>query len=116
VQSERDFMAMVLDMAELFNWRAYHTRDSRGSAAGFPDLVLVRGERLIFAELKTARGKVSDAQTAWLNALASVPGIEVHVWRPGDHSEIEHVLRFGNVRPQLLSVDTIRKQLDEDPS
>jgi hypothetical protein len=33
----------------------YHTFDSQHSAAGFPDLVMARGRRLVAAELKTER-------------------------------------------------------------
>jgi hypothetical protein len=109
--TESEFQALVLDMANLFGWRSYHTHDSRRSAAGFPDLVLVRRERLIFAELKTERGRVGDAQSEWLDALDAIPGIEVYLWRPSDTGRIEHVLRYGpDERPRLRSTDTMRRQ------
>ena len=53
---ERELLAAVIDLARLRRWLCYHTHDSRHSAAGFPDLLLVRGRRLMAAELKTARG------------------------------------------------------------
>lgn len=86
----------VEEAATLSRWRVYHTRDSRGSNPGFPDLVLVRRGRLIFAELKTERGRVSPDQKGWLEALEFVGdlvqmphdrgevGVEVYVWRPAD--------------------------------
>lgn len=74
-------------------WRAYHTHDSRHSAAGFPDLVLVR-ERIVYAELKTTKGKLSPSQAAWMEALRAAGG-EVYLWRPccWNSGEIEAVLR-----------------------
>ena len=47
----------------------YHTRDSRRSPSGFPDLVCVGPGFVIYRELKTARGRVSAAQQRWLDAL-----------------------------------------------
>jgi hypothetical protein len=60
----------------------YHTHDSRRSPSGFPDLVIV-GDRVLYRELKTAKGKVSDAQAAWLHALV-LAGQDACVWRPAD--------------------------------
>ena len=60
--------------------------------AGFPDLVLVRGSRLIFAELKIGKNKPTPEQDGWIQALfdarAGSPSIEVHVWRPEQWSQI----------------------------
>jgi hypothetical protein len=87
--TERRWQAQVLQLASAFGWKGYHTWNSQHSAAGFPDLVLVRRPRVVFAELKTNRGLVSDAQQAWLDELAAC-GLEAYVWRPGD---LEHVVR-----------------------
>jgi hypothetical protein len=89
--TEKVFLARVIECARLFRWKAYHTHDSRYSAAGFPDLVLVR-ERVVFAELKTDRGVISPAQAEWLAKLRRA-GAEVHLWRPADWREIERVLK-----------------------
>ena len=40
---ESDFQRAVIEMARLHGWLVYHTHDSRRSAPGFPDLVLVQG-------------------------------------------------------------------------
>jgi hypothetical protein len=80
--SERDLQTNILSLAAALGWLCYHTHDSRRSAAGFPDLVLVKGDRLIFAELKSARGKLSKAQSDWFVALGRVA--QVYVWRPSD--------------------------------
>lgn len=91
-------MQSVIELARACRWLAYHTHDSRRSAQGFPDLVMVRGDRLIFAELKSERGKLSPAQVAWLDALGEVEvadpsGVTVYEWRPRDWPAIEVVLR-----------------------
>jgi hypothetical protein len=88
---EEAFLQLVFDLARALGWLAYHTRDSRRSAAGFPDLVLVR-ERLVFAELKVRRGEVSGAQRGWLNRLARC-GQETYLWRPAQWALILEVLR-----------------------
>lgn len=100
---ERDFQRAVLDYARLHGWLAVHFRPARtskgyrtpieGDGVGWPDLVLVRPPRLLFAELKTDRGKLSPAQERWLDVLGQVPGIEVRIWRPRDWERIVETLR-----------------------
>lgn len=90
VATEKQFQALVLDIARALQWRAYHTFDSRRSAGGWPDLVLVR-ERVIFAELKREGESPRPDQVEWLNALASA-GAEVYVWTLADFDEIASIL------------------------
>ena len=92
---ENDLRDAVRQYAELNGWLAYFTADSRRSPPGFPDLCMVRGLRMVFAELKRDhREKPTDAQEAWLEALRGVGGpVEVYVWRPSDWPEIEATLR-----------------------
>ena len=87
---EKRFQAAVISVAQTHGWLYHHTYDSRRSVAGFPDLILVR-DRLIAAELKTARGRVTPAQTDWLEALAAA-GVETYVWRPDDWHSIHAIL------------------------
>jgi hypothetical protein len=86
-------MQAVRELARLYGWMEYHTHDSRRSTSGFPDLVLLRPPRLIFAELKTPKGRVTPEQEVWLQALARVPDMEVFCWRPHDWPFIEAVLK-----------------------
>jgi hypothetical protein len=44
----------------------------------------VRPPRIIFAELKMKKGKVSEHQKRWLDGLAEIQGIEVYTWRYPD--------------------------------
>lgn len=96
--SEKQWQQRVVDFARLKRWKVYHTFDSRHSAAGFPDLVLVRAPRIIFAELKTDRAAsvATPAQVGWLTELAECmplnPHVEVTVWRPADWSEVRGIL------------------------
>ena len=102
-QSEPAFQAAVIHLAKLKGWRVAHFRpalDRRGKwstavagdGVGFPDLVLVRGARLVIAELKSERGRVEPEQRAWLDAWRAT-GAEVYVWSPSDFPTIEEALR-----------------------
>jgi hypothetical protein len=89
--SEKEWQQQLVALARTLGWdRVYHTHDSRRSAGGFPDLVLVR-DRVIFAELKRETTKQSMEQEGWLDALAKA-GSEVYVWRPSDLDEAARVL------------------------
>ena len=78
--------------ARLNDWLFFHDWDSRKNAPGFPDLVLVKPPRIIFAELKRQRGRVRPMQTVWLDALGGCAGVETYLWRPSDLDEIRRRL------------------------
>ena len=78
--TERDFQRAVMDLAELSGWETFHCRTSMQQgryltattgtmAKGWPDLVLVRGRRLIFVELKADKGRLTDDQGRVLELL-----------------------------------------------
>jgi VRR-NUC domain-containing protein len=96
--SEKDFMATVKDLAKLNGWLVYHTYDSRRSDPGFPDLVLVRAPRVIFAELKSAKGPPTKNQRVWLEELGFCSGVERYLWRPFDWEEITQKLARNTKR------------------
>lgn len=100
--TEAELLGAVREVARMYGWLCYHTHDSRRSEPGFPDLVLVhpRTGELLFAELKAAKGRVSQAQQTWLDALHQA-GQTPHVWRP------EH-LRNGAVARALTPADVRR--------
>ena len=91
-EREKDFMDKLLDAAVPAGWMVYHTYDSRRSTAGFPDLVLVKPPVVVFAELKTEKGRPSQAQDEWLEKLGLCTDLSVHLWRPSDWDEIEERL------------------------
>jgi hypothetical protein len=92
--SEEELDANVDMLARQLHWLSYHTHDSRRSPSGFPDRVLVRDGRLIFAETKSTAGRTSEAQDRWLLELGRVAEsldvgpltgpIRVYLWRPQD--------------------------------
>lgn len=91
---EKQFQARILAVARDRGWLVYHTHDSRRSQPGFPDLVLTRNGRVIFAELKTDTGSLAPAQCQWITTLqlADCTRVRTYVWRPRDWREIVEVL------------------------
>ncbi len=95
--TEREFQRQVTDAAELFGWswvawrpamtaKGWRTPVSGPLGKGWPDLTLVRDDRLIFAELKSQDGRLTPAQRDVLDLLGHTA--EVHVWRPSDLDEV----------------------------
>lgn len=93
---EKAWQDDVETTAARLGWhRRYHTFDSRRSTYGFPDLVLVRRPRLIFAELKTETGRLTRDQQDWLEDLDACGPAETYVWRPSDRFEMDRILLAG---------------------
>lgn len=101
--SETTWQAHVVGFARDYGWKVFHdqaTNTRRRCVAcgavrrgprnqkGFLDLLLIRGSRLIVAELKSEDGVVSPDQEEWLAAWRGVPGAEVFVWRPSDRERV----------------------------
>lgn len=102
--SERDFTAAVVDLAHHCQWQCAHFYPLRradgtwrtpvmGDGAGFPDLVLIRDDRLVVIELKSEKGRLEASQERWLALFRGVPGVEVAVFRPRDWDEVVALLR-----------------------
>jgi len=90
--SEREFQeGHVLPLARQFGWAVYHTHDSRRSVAGFPDIIALRDGRMVVAELKSEKGRLSQPQKEWLDLFRAIPEAEVFVWRPSDCDQIAEV-------------------------
>jgi len=99
---ETAFLGQVLELAAIYGWQAAHFRPAltgrgwrtpvQGSLGkGWPDLVLIRGTRLIFVELKASKGKLHPDQERVLNLLGQAA--EIHVWFPADFDRIVETLR-----------------------
>ena len=80
--TEAQLLAGVRAMARHFGWLVYHTKWSIKSEPGYPDLTLVRPPRVIFAELKGQRGRLTPKQQEWADQLRACPDVEYHVWQP----------------------------------
>ncbi len=82
---ERDLQKQVRAFAEGLGWKVAVTWNSLHSPKGWPDLFCVRGDEAVAIELKAEKGKVSEYQQAWIDALAGVPGVKFSgVIRPSD--------------------------------
>ena len=106
--TEAQFQQQVIQLAQLRGWLVHHTRPARikvrgvetyrtpiAGHTGFPDLVLARRGRVVFAELKAQTGQLREDQIRWRDAM-SIPDRKEYagwfVWRPSDWAEIERVL------------------------
>jgi hypothetical protein len=105
--TEQSFERQVIAYAEIMGWRIFKDRATNmprackackapirtaRNVAGLPDLILVRRPRVVWAELKSERGTLSDEQRDWLAALRDCEQ-ETYVWKPSDWELIERVLR-----------------------
>lgn len=100
--TEAAFTREVIAFARQHGWRVAHFRPARtqagrwvtavqGDGKGFLDIVAVRGERIVVAELKVGKNRLTPEQLAWLNVWSATPA-EVYVWRPAQWPEIHRVL------------------------
>lgn len=118
--TEAQLQAALVDAARLLGWRVAHfmpAQNSRGGwrtpvaydGAGFPDLVLVR-ERLVIAELKSDKGRLSGQQTVWLDRFRRA-GVETYIWRPKDFGQALTVLRTKKSDSLAGSVEVVPSPL-----
>ena len=99
--SEKDFQKQIVELAEIYGWQIHAELPAQRQSGnwvtpiqghkGFPDLVLAKGKRLIFAELKSDKGKTSQEQNIWLLLLKQT-GAEVYLWKPLNWPEIQEIL------------------------
>lgn len=91
--TETAFAHQIEHVLDLFGWTWTHFEPAirqsgrwatplRGEP-GFPDYIAVRNGRLLVAEIKSTTGRLSRAQSAWLEQLRNA-GVETHVWYPED--------------------------------
>lgn len=90
--NEKRFTDSVRLAARQLGWMEYHTYRSTRSTPGFPDLVLIKPPRLIWAELKMPRGRITEPQRHWFRSLV-LSGQECYIWRPSDWDEILRILQ-----------------------
>lgn len=112
--SESTLQNHTLKYVGLRQLLAYHTHDSRRSEPGWPDLVIVGDNGVLFRELKSKVGRVSKEQRMWMQAM-ELAGLDVGVWRPEDWparicSEIDALGRCSAERP-LPSQAELRRHL-----
>jgi len=103
--TEAQFQKQVTDLATRLGWSWLHiermgndqgrwrTPTSGPLGTGWPDLVLVRGSSLIWAELKAQKGKLTGVQGDVLRILDRVH--PYYIWRPSDFNQVLEVLSNG---------------------
>lgn len=81
--TERELEREVRRLLEERGLYGYHAPDSRRAAAGFPDWVIIGKRGVLWRELKSRYGGLSDEQrrVGWLLRLS---GEDWDVWRPED--------------------------------
>lgn len=89
--TEAQFQQRITDYCDWLHLKWHHETDSRKSKKGFPDLVIAGPGGVVFAELKSAKGRVSKAQGEWIGVLDAA-GARVRVWRPDDWHEVQRTL------------------------
>lgn len=100
-ETEADFQRAVIQVARTFGYKCAHFRTAKtpkgwrtpvqADGKGFPDLLLVGRGRIIFAELKSATGRMTLDQMDWQDWLEDARQ-EFYVWRPADFDEIVSIL------------------------
>lgn len=98
-QTESEWQRFVTDYAESLGWDWMHigrtgkytANGAKGTLGeGWPDLVLVKGSRIMFVELKAQTGKLTEKQKKVFLVLD--PVAECYVWRPSDFAEMANIL------------------------
>lgn len=96
--TERQFMNQVIDLAVMLGWKVHHETFSMGTKPGWPDLTLCHDAHgLLFLELKGPRGRTTDAQVEWIEALRRA-GQRAYIVRPTDIAWIAELLQGNDTR------------------
>lgn len=101
--SEAQWQQRVTDYADVRGWLWAHFRPAQTSkgwrtpvsgplGVGFPDLLLLRDDRLVVLENKSDTGRATPAQRAALDAFAQVRRVDALLARPSDWDHIREVL------------------------
>ena len=90
--TESELREQVVNLAHFMGWRVFSlpiakTRRPVKDAVGYPDLTLAKRGRVIWIELKTENGILTDTQLDWFTALP-----ECHVVRPSDLDSLARML------------------------
>lgn len=116
-ESEEQWQANVVELAGLLGWNTMHVRRSkvRGdrwatatSHDGWPDLVLwhpIAGQ-LIVAELKSNKGRLTQAQIDTLRSIQAC-GTLAYIWRPHDLPAVRDILQRSRRQHEELTVDEL---------
>lgn len=106
MREKPEWTDLVIGWAEGLGWKVMHIEQSRREVVrrsgdhafigdkqskGFPDLLLVRGQRIMAVELKRHGLHPEAEQAEWMAALEAA-GLEVHLWWPTDNEWARRLL------------------------
>lgn len=90
--SEREWQKTLVVLFETLGWHVNHVfplQTKHGwrtgtTAEGWPDLTAFRREHLVAVEVKSEKGKPTEAQLTWLQRFALLPCARAWILRPSD--------------------------------
>lgn len=96
-----DLQAAIIQLAHAQGWRVLHVKSVlvsgkggrsyyaapyNADAKGWPDIFLVRRDRIVAIEVKGKGDRLSEEQRQWLADLDAVPSVDAIVATPADWS------------------------------
>jgi hypothetical protein len=104
LKPEASFQTTVLALLQLHGWRVAHFRKARtgkggwitpvaADGKGFPDLLAIKGEHIIVAELKVPPNGLTKEQEDWLSAFGNT-AVPWFLWTPADWDDITAVVQY----------------------
>ncbi len=100
---ESDVQKQVQEILTMFGWKWFHAPDNKPSATtgrvqrivkGFPDIIAVRGTRILVCENKRETEHPTEEQDQWLAAFQLTGKVETFVIRPSNIDTIRHAAAF----------------------
>jgi len=109
LMSESDLRSQVTQLAQILGWKVAYFRTAQSQKGwrtpvgadgkGWPDLVLLKGQKVLFRELKVGYNKPSEEQVRWLDDLQTA-GQDARIWTDKDWPEaVMEELRGGSPAP-----------------
>lgn len=127
--SEKQFQTEVCRLAREHGWKIAHFRKVRVQRAdgstywetpvaedgeGFPDLLMIRrGCRPVYAELKVKRNVPTPEQWEWIHDLRAT-GAKAVVWYPSDWQEIVETLTLAGKPSEATGIAQELHRLADD--
>lgn len=104
--TEAELQRNIIDAAQKLGWHIHAERPGRTADSwrtpiqgdpGFPDLILIKGRRILAWELKSEKGKLTLEQEEWLRYFCRA-GCRIGIIRPHDwlNGSIEDDLKEGS--------------------
>jgi hypothetical protein len=84
--TEDQLLTAAVEALTIFGWRWTHPRRSDKALTmgdpGLPDIIAVKPPDLLFVEVKSHAGRLSEAQSAWMADIRNCPAVGYFLLRP----------------------------------